>query len=552
MLKRNKAPWAALAALAMAVVAAVALFVATPTTVLAIESSDVTVDKTATELTEDNKSTVTLSLVGETDKTYSDVVFVLDKSTSVDVKTAAKAMLSSLLTQAGDNKIKVGVVIFNKDDYVACGLTELTSDSYATIEAAIDTEMSSGTNLEAGLLAAQDMLESDTTVADSAKYVVLVTDGVSYIYDNNGTPNTIFTENDANGEECIVSGPWSVDEGGISDLMTLGTSINAASWLSEYGDTIKTSIDTYGVEYTASQYNHTGYDEDGNALYDITKYVPASKASTTANSNEAALYKAALAWQSLSSSYTTYAFGDTRSEAGYDTTYPWAAAFIGTLSSLGGSDDSSTTFDRSDTSFVAGMFDNVKSDILASIGVGSYVYDVMGADFDYVEGSAALTVDGEALAATTVDDVTYFGEADADGVYPYQLAYDSAADAITLTFNVSPLDSKVVLTYDVELVNIAEEAGTYTVPTNESAELYPSDGSDPVEFPVPEVSYTVDEEPEEVVVTPTPTVPTTTVKASSETIPETGDATSTAFVGLAIAALAILGVAAVIRKRANA
>ena len=82
-------------------------------------------------------------------KTISDVVFVLDKSTSVDVREEAAAMLEELLKRAGENKIQVGVIIFNRSTDCCLELTELNNDNYETIKNALLAEMSSGTNIEA-------------------------------------------------------------------------------------------------------------------------------------------------------------------------------------------------------------------------------------------------------------------------------------------------------------------------------------------------------------------------------------------------------------------
>ena len=125
-------------------------------------------------------------------KTISDVVFVLDKSTSVDVREEAAAMLEELLKRAGENKIQVGVIIFNRSTDCCLELTELNNDNYETIKNALLAEMSSGTNIEAGIRKGLEMLAADKEVADSAKHLVLVTDGVTYMW--GAPPSTIYNE----------------------------------------------------------------------------------------------------------------------------------------------------------------------------------------------------------------------------------------------------------------------------------------------------------------------------------------------------------------------
>lgn len=75
--------------------------------------------KKATNLDENFESQVTLSLPSAEEKLENDIVFVLDKSTSVQLENEALEMLKELQAQAKKNgaKVKVGVVIFIKKTY---------------------------------------------------------------------------------------------------------------------------------------------------------------------------------------------------------------------------------------------------------------------------------------------------------------------------------------------------------------------------------------------------------------------------------------------------
>ena len=58
-----------------------------------------------------------------------------------------------------------------------------------------------GSNLHAGLMAAKQLLASDQTVLDSRKYVVAVTDGMTYYWnDNQGNVYGIYSSSYSNGE----------------------------------------------------------------------------------------------------------------------------------------------------------------------------------------------------------------------------------------------------------------------------------------------------------------------------------------------------------------
>lgn len=143
--------------------------------------------KTATALdTSTWTSNVTLSLPSAEEALASDVVFVLDKSTSTELEDQALGMLAALKDQAASTeaKVKVGVVIFNKEANVT-PLTDLAT-GYETIENAIKQEIRSGTNTHAGLLAGKQMLDEDKEVAANRKYLIFVSDGISYMYDTDG------------------------------------------------------------------------------------------------------------------------------------------------------------------------------------------------------------------------------------------------------------------------------------------------------------------------------------------------------------------------------
>lgn len=58
---------------------------------------------------------------------------------------------------------------------------------YEAIEAAICQEIKSGTNLHAGILAGKLMLDHDTGVADERKTLVVVSDGITYMFNENPT-----------------------------------------------------------------------------------------------------------------------------------------------------------------------------------------------------------------------------------------------------------------------------------------------------------------------------------------------------------------------------
>ena len=97
-------------------------------------------------------------------------MFVLDKSTSVQLENEALEMLRGAAGAGKEKmaqKVKVGVVIFNKEAHKSDFMDLETQ--YDAIAAAIRENISSGTNLSAGILAGKKMLDEDTQVAARKK-----------------------------------------------------------------------------------------------------------------------------------------------------------------------------------------------------------------------------------------------------------------------------------------------------------------------------------------------------------------------------------------------
>lgn len=458
-----------------------------------IESGDwdVSKSKTATNLDENFESDVTLSLPSAEAQLASDVVFVLDKSKSASLEDQALKMLKELQAQIQETnaKVKVGVVIFNSEAH-ASEFFDLATE-YDKIESAITQEIHDGTNTHAGLLAGIDMLESDTSVSDDRKYLIFVSDGITYMY--NEEPTAIGLENAD--KTNIFAGPdnWATK---------YGNNAAPASWETYLGE-VQALIARdgerfdypYGTTFSKDGENHyVAYDERTNHAMAIDK----------------ALYRTYEAYSQAASKYHCYAM-----LASTNADHPWATSFMKYLAG-GKSVD----------------FDQIQNDIYYLLAEDSTVVDVIGHtddyNFDFVNDAANLTmtVGGETLKTTKIDDTSYgFGEL-RDGEYPYVLTYyANGSEGVTdehfvwqINVPVSNFEP-VTLTYTVKLTNPKTEPGTYGqydkdgsqgydgLYTNNSATLYPVDSNEtpgePEEFAKPTVSYTVEK-----TATPTPT-PTT-------------------------------------------
>ena len=508
--------------------------------------------KTATELDENLETKVTLSFPGKREAEPADVVFVLDKSgasAQQDIYNQAKAFLEEVKAkaQADGLDIKVGVVLFNKVGNIKQPLTDVVA-GYDDILTAMNSSLSSGTNMDAGLLAAKSMLDADAAVKAENKHVILISDGATYLYCKNGNytkpytrsfgdptkqtnPETgaAYTGTNAMGgiwesqrREYNTNNAWKKFSDGSNFIFS--QAMTSPKKLGEY-------LAYYRDQYEKSDKNWAQYD------YEYTTAAANAGTSNPIPIDVTAPCNIDVAFWSTDDTFQSMV------NAGYDMNvyYKNAADFDGQvfLKYLTRNSNSG----QLDTDF-----NKLKAKLIDKIAAGSTVEDLIGNNFDFVNDASkiSLNVAGEDLAPEKIDETTYgFGKR-ADGTYRFTLKYTAGEnERLTFTLNEAAVPAKpVVLSYNEVLVNKPTEAGTHTLKVNESATLRPVDGNGvkgtASEFPVPTVTYTVaapeqkpEPKPEE------PTKPTDTKKPAKATkkgnLPKTGDSTFAA----TIAALAL-------------
>ncbi len=430
--------------------------------------------KTATALdTSTWTSNVTLSLPSAEEALASDVVFVLDKSTSAEKEEQALGMLTALKEQTAKTgaKVKVGVVIFNKQANVTAPLTDLATDSgYKTIEAAIKQGFSSGTNTHAGLLAGKQLLDEDTEVAANRKYLIFVSDGITYMY---------------NAEPTVTAWSFKADEwlcraepdNWKSKYDNNNPPDDWSEWMNEIGKKV-------AAQGTAYEYPYGGK---------ATNCTPKDNYKNYANSIDKALYLTYQVYQEAKTKgYNCYAVAN-----GKTNDYLWGPAFMRYLA------NGETV-----------NFNKIQNDILYAVSAGSTVEDQMGDAFDFVPGSLKLTVGGTELKSKANGNMTYFGD-DVENLSEnncrFKVLYAPDTDAFVWTINENVSNfAPVQLTYTVKLTKPETDPGTYgtedlkgekDVPadkalfTNKRAVLNAINSAGaqlkPLDFPKPSVSYTV-------------------------------------------------------------
>lgn len=512
--------------------------------------------KAATDLDENLETRVTLSFPGKREAEPSDVVFVLDKSgasAQMDIYNQAKGFLSQISQKAKDDglDIKVGVVLFNKKGNIQQQLTDVVT-GYDDILAAMNSSVRSGTNMDAGLLAAKSILDADTAVKAENKHVILISDGATYLYCKNGDYATPYTRSfgKVEGGKNFMGGIWEWQSREYHTNNAWKKFSDGSNFIFSQAMKSPEKLGKY-LEYYRDQYENS----DKNwAQYDY-EYTDAAANNGTTNPipvDVNAPCNIDVAFWSTDDTFQSMV------KAGYDMNvyYKNAADFDGQVFLQYLTRNSNNG--QLDTDFA-----DIKAKLVDKIAAGSTVEDFIGADFDFVNDPAkiSLTANGEKLAPEKIDDGAYgFGKL-ANGSYRFTLDYvNGDQEVLKLTLNEAASPSKpVVLEYSERLVNVPTEPGTHTLKVNESAILQPIDGNgmrgDAYEFPVPTVTYTVaapepKPEPEVKPTKPSDKKPVKTTKGEKGAMPMTGDTFSILpVIGLVVAGAAVCAAGIILKRR---
>ena len=439
---------------------------------------EVSKSKTATALDADGSTRVTLSLPSAEETLTSDVVFVLDGSSSAetDVVKESLKLLDELKQAAGDNGATVNVCIvkFKRQAFKSDWYDLATH--FEDIKDAMETKYSGGTNIHAGLLAGKEALEEHTNVSASRKYLVLVSDGSTYLYskDGNWASDTPFTRSyhPANPYNSFSGGYW--DEGyyqpnnypEVNVTRPTNTS-DIAAWQNYLEDVEKRNAESNGDDYDY----HCEYDNNFNKSIPSGDFKSQPNVKRSASNRDMAFYYADQTWQQMRN-------------AGYNL---FSIATKDGLAGEGNSDDS-----HSFMNYLNGGqsldFSDIKDEIFYAVGRGSTVEDYMGYDtsngnnynFDLVPGSLILTVGGQSLASLQDGNTYYFGDTGVNkNNCRFKVEYTPANDGkekFVWTINEAVSNfSRVQLSYQLRLLDDARTSKDNYFYTNISATLTPMD-----------------------------------------------------------------------------
>ena len=429
------------------------------------------------------------------------MVFVLDKSgasAEKDIFKQAKEFLEEIKTNAAEKGIpvNVGVVLFNRIGNVQLGLTDLAT-GYDDILNAMNSSVSMGTNMHAGLLAVKKMLDDDTEVAAKNKHVILISDGATYLYCNNGDYRKAYTRSFGNPKKQTNPATGQAyggndKKGGIWEYQSREYNLrndwkkfdyDGTNFVFSQAMTNPDKLGEYLKYYSQQDQNWAQYEYEytpSSAYFGMGRKTTPIDINAPANIDIAFMKTDDTFQEMVNAKYDMKVY------------FKNAADFDGTnflkylaRNSNGGKLDED--------------FTKLQKEIIDRIAAGSRVEDVVGKDFDFIDEleKISLSVGDEKLAANKIADGQYgFGKL-ADGTYRFVLTHANESDeTLTLDIHETIFPNKPVeLKYHEKLVNVPTDPGEHRLKTNESATLYPKDGNGEVgksiEFPVPPVTKSI-------------------------------------------------------------
>ena len=505
---------------------------------------------------------ITLSLPGKEETLGADVVFVLDASDcAMPVIEEFTNLLRNLQEAEVETnaQIKVGIIFFRGSAVVLQeledvnspqmtelierlgSLSQLPSQLYQLALASMMSELNPeyidrGSNMHSGIQAAEEMLRGDRSVSKNRKYLITVSDGIAYFFnDEEGNVCTVYGPSSNYPAECIYSWHashkiWAEEEGYTmaSNTWFLPESQNGyMPWDMFYkricelveadGDTYKVDVkelcQATGLSYSAVRFLYT--DAQIQALLDAGyQYVTADEMGKHAMGMDHSVYECIHAYERMhAEGWQCYAV---QPVANYQQDGHFSKEFMAAMNEAAGQE--------ADVDF-----STLQDDILYLLGAGSSVEDVMGEQFDFVNEPDKLKMrllDAGGAVVETYDaeviEENHYGfgrmEGNDDG-YQFELIYDSEEDAFLWKINVHVTNfQRIQLVYTAVFSGEKEtQPGTYGVTdldgdgkedrtgaeysdddaiyTNAGAVLYPVDSAGnqgrAEAFPSPSVSYTV-------------------------------------------------------------
>lgn len=476
----------------------------------------------ATQLDKNDEVQIELKFPGKEDVMASDVVLVIDKSSSgVSVEKSIEFLnnVRDQVTKKG-LKVKVGVVKFNR---IANGSEQLLdiSENYEKLIGYLNEQKRGGTNIHAGLLKAKQLLEADQGVLAQNKHVVLISDGLTYLYCKN-KPDQAYSRSfyihslggtlddwvgrfgyTGNELEAWKKTLFKVGEEEYSYERIQSNIKDFAKYMEYYAKFDTPENNNYDLPYGESGLTiKSGTQLTDQALDALPENLPRMEQNDANKWKErlknmedearkvpsnlwVAFKRADETWQAMKAAqYNLHVFADNANATGIGKCF---------LQYLNGPDNSDIqTFDP----------DYLQRSVLQIVDKGSTLVDTIGKHFNFVNDPNKIslqigqaTFNAEKIDGKEKENEYKFGD---KATLKYTPG-DKDKESITLTLNTALTPQTYAsLKYSVKLdkdSNLPPEAGTHKLDTNESAVLNAVDGNGKdhgkFNFESPKVDYSV-------------------------------------------------------------
>lgn len=425
--------------------------------------------KTATALDENYESRITISLPSKEEELVSDVVFVLDYSSCSEETAAAMIEMLSELNNSiktTNASIKVGVIIFRGYAVKAFDLAtyndeaiEELRENVSKIPEELQLKSGKGSNLPAGILAAKQMLLADTSVANNRKYAIVISDGATYLFTKNNEYNKGYTRITGNGGGGSL---YEWDEK-YNPITSTGERKypSLTNGIPENWDSFLSNIEKNNAEY--EKYDKVYYRDNMDCVNNL---VPLDGIIT----NEVSFMQSAKFYHDLENAGINTYFIQSNVAGEGDKKYEVIDSFVKYLQKNKSVD-----------------FNVIQKDIKYLVDSGSKVVDYIGKgkdnfgsdyDFEVVDGTFTLTINGEALNLVKVDTkdnaTSTYAVFNANNEVIYLVNYYAGEnERVELEIYV-PISNfaRVELSFTEKLINPdTKNAGKHEVDTNEDATI---------------------------------------------------------------------------------
>lgn len=521
---------------------------------------DVSRSKIASGLTKNSNgdwtTDVTLGLPSATTKQTIDVVLVVDNAFPKDNTTAA-TQAAGLMEQL-EKIAKSGTVSINTGLVISGGYIPVLhrielgniEDNITNINEAIDNsktdwkqqEGRKGSNIQAGVETARQMLAGETSASKENKYLVLISDGGAFSWYENRTSVSKFysTETDPEKPNYYWCNPWDFQ-------MRYGDGVSSTEF--DFAALMKkpeTEVDANSIPCPSEEWPSTGNGKngEGNQTQYQSNYSKATVQSTLdkypgkcaydivnkegyITSREAALYHTAksisMASNEVKVIFVSFPYNYNNGSNLFKLTEGFKQYVADnndnvTLYRVNGRENYPDEYQARDS---VEVFKSVKKDLIYLVDKGSKVEDTIGNKFTLIPDSFKLTVGGTELQSIKNGETYYFGdEKVSTTAYKFKVTVTKTGSETKFNWDINEAitkDKPVKLSYKLKLTAPQTAAGTYGVAdlygdgkvdgtdtavdttkalyTNQEAKLVPKDSNGntgaELTFPKPSVFYTI-------------------------------------------------------------